>query len=78
MYDSDLAVLNEISEKHGIPVACHKPENDDVYIKLKDLTDWMVEKYGTSTGAVNATIFEILAHIQQLDKVKLGEVERNG
>jgi len=42
-----------------------------MYINAKELTDWMVDKYGTSTGDVAKTVFEVFEHLQKMEKVAI-------
>ena len=53
--------------------AAYRARNaQSIYINMKELTDWLVERYGASTGVVNATIFEILEKLGEMEKVTIG------
>lgn len=67
----DLAIFGRAYEKYRARLESERTPNEAVYINLKTFVNWLTEQYGAARGEVANTIFDILAYLQQMEKVEM-------
>ena len=68
MEKTELEIFNECYDRHK---AAQSAQDEPVYGNLRELAEWLVEKYGDKTGLQNAMLFEIFEKMQQMEKVAI-------